>query len=71
MPTLPPVVSWTVSLTLAAVGAVVMVKLLHREWQRVNAELDRAQPVRVTDPDRAQMPRLQRDPATGVYRPDR
>ena len=67
MPTLPPVVSWT----LAAVGAIVMVKLLRREWQRVNTELDRARPVRVTDPDRARMPRLQRDPATGVYRPDR
>jgi hypothetical protein len=64
---LPPVVAWT----LAAVGAVVMVKLLTREWQRINAELDRARPMRVTDPERARMPRLQRDPATGVYRPNR
>jgi hypothetical protein len=64
---LPPVVAWT----LAAVGAVVMVKLLSREWQRVNAELDRARPMRMTDPERATMPRLQRDPATGVYRPYR
>ena len=64
---LPPVVAWT----LAAVGAVVMVKLLTREWQRINAELDRARPMRVTDPERASMPRLQRDPATGVYRPNR
>ena len=64
---LPPVVAWT----LAAVGAVVMVKLLTREWQGINAELDRARPMRVTDPERASMPRLQRDPATGVYRPNR
>jgi hypothetical protein len=48
-----------------------MVRLLTREWQRVNAELDRARPVRVTDPERARMPRLQRDPATGVYQPHR
>jgi hypothetical protein len=64
---LPPVIAWT----LAAVGAVVMVKLLTREWQRINAELDRARPMRVTDPERARMPRLQRDHATGVYRPNR
>jgi len=67
MPVLPPVVAWT----LAAVGAIVMVKLLTREWRRINAELDRARPVRVTDPERAILPRLQRDPATGVYRPNR
>ena len=67
MPALPPVVAWT----LAAVGAIVMVKLLTREWRRINAELDRARPVRVTDPERATLPRLQRDPATGVYRPNR
>jgi hypothetical protein len=67
MLTMPPVVAWT----LAAAGAVVLFKLLSREWQRVNAELDRAQPARVTDPERARMPRLRRDPETGVYRPDR
>jgi hypothetical protein len=48
-----------------------MVKLLTREWRRINAELDRARPMRVTDPERATLPRLQRDPATGVYRPNR
>jgi hypothetical protein len=67
MPVLHPVISWT----LGAVGAIVMVKLLTREWQRVNAELDRARPVRVTDPERAMMPKLQRDPVTGVYQPYR
>ena len=39
MPALPPVVAWT----LGAIGAVVLVKLFNREWQRVNAELDQAQ----------------------------
>jgi len=67
MPALPPVVAWT----LGAIGAVVLVRLLTREWQRVNAELDQARPVRVTDPERARMPKLRRDPATGVYQPHR
>ena len=67
MPVLPPLVAWT----LGAVGAIFLVKLLSREWQRVNAELDRARPVRVTDPERAKLPTLQRDPSTGVYKPER
>jgi hypothetical protein len=67
MPLLPPLVVWT----LGAIGGVFLVKLVSREWQRVNAELDRARPVRVTDPERARLPTLQRDPSTGVYKPDR
>ena len=46
MPALPPLVAWT----LGAIGAVVVMKLINREWQRINAELDQARPVRVTDP---------------------
>ena len=67
MPALPPLIAWT----LGAIGAIVVMKLLGREWQRVNAELDKARPVRVTDPERAALPTLQRDPRTGVYHPDR
>ena len=67
MPSLPPIIAWT----LAAIGAVVVMKLISREWQRVNAELDEARPVRVTDPERARLPTLRRDPATGEYRPQR
>ena len=62
---MPAIFVWA----LGAVGAVFMVKLLNREWQRVNADLDRVKPVRVTDPERAAMPTLRRDPATGEYRP--
>lgn len=62
-----PVVMWA----LGAVGAIVLVKLFNREWQRVNSELDRVQPVRVKDPERAGLPTLRRDPATGEYRADR
>ena len=62
-----PVVTWA----LGAIGAIIMVKLFSREWQRVNSELDRVQPVRVSDPERAGLPTLRRDPATGEYRADR
>ena len=45
-----------VILALSAIGAVVLIKLFNREWRRVNDELDRANPVRVSDPDRAKGP---------------
>jgi hypothetical protein len=67
MPALPSLVAWT----LGAIGAVVVMKLINREWQRINAELDQARPVRVTDPERARLPTLRRDPATGEFRPYR
>ena len=67
MPVLPPLIAWT----LGAIGAAVLVKLIGREWQRINGELDEANPLRVSDPERAALPRLQRDPSTGVYRPNR
>jgi hypothetical protein len=67
MPALPSLVAWT----LGAIGAVVVMKLISREWQRINAELDQARPVRVTDPQRARLPELRRDPVTGEYRPYR
>jgi hypothetical protein len=67
MAPLPPFVAWT----LGAISAVLLIKIVGREWQRVNAELDRARPVRVTDPERARLRSLQRDPATGVYKPER
>ena len=54
---------------LGAAGAVVLFKLVNREWQRVNADLDRAKPARVKDPERAGLPTLRRDPVTGEYRP--
>ena len=67
MPALPPLVAWT----LGAIGAVVVMKLISREWQRINGELDQVRPVRVSDPERARLPTLRRDPATGEYRPYR
>jgi hypothetical protein len=63
---IPPVIAWAVG----AIGAVVMSKLVAREWRRVNDELDarehaqRAAKVRVEERGT-----LRRDPVTGVYRP--
>lgn len=60
----PPVVA----ATLAAIGVVALSKVLAREWQRVNAELDAAQ--RATAAVRSRdLPTLRRDPVTGEYRP--
>jgi hypothetical protein len=55
-------------LALGAVGAVVLVKLFNREWRRVNDDLDRANPMRVSEAERAGIPTLRQDPATGEYR---
>jgi hypothetical protein len=56
------------ALALSAIGAIVVIKLINREWRRVNDELDRVKPVRVTEAERAGMPTLRADPATGEYR---
>ena len=61
---LPPVIVWT----LAAVGAAALAKVLAKEWQRVNAELDAHE----RSAERAaheHIPTLRRDPWTGVSRP--
>ena len=62
----PPSVAWT----LGTVAAALVVKLVAKEWRRVNDELDRLKraPV-VAEPELARIPRLRRDPRTGVYRP--
>ena len=62
-----PVFAWA----LGAIGAVVLIKLFNREWRRVNDELDLANPVRVSDPERVGVPTLRQDPTTGEYRINR
>jgi hypothetical protein len=62
---LPPVIAWT----LAALCAVALAKVLAKEWQRVNAELD-AHGRAAETVAREHIPTLRRDPQTGVYRPD-
>jgi hypothetical protein len=57
-----------IAAALAAIGFAALSKLLAREWQRVNAQLDASEraaaAVRSKD-----LPTLRLDPATGVYRP--
>jgi hypothetical protein len=60
---MPPLILWA----LGAIGAALAGRLLYREAQRVNAELHPEQ-ARETDECEAAR-KLERDPATGVYRP--
>jgi hypothetical protein len=64
---IPPVIAWTVG----AIGAVVMSKLLAREWHRINDELDaQERAARDARAAKVRFGTLRRDPATGVYRPE-
>lgn len=63
---MPPVVA----LTLGLVGTVALVRWCVREAHRINAELDSIRRAAATEPvDRANLPKLKRDPQTGEYRP--
>ena len=67
MPPIPPSVVWTVG---AAIG-VAVAGLAFKEWRRINEALHARRTVPV--PERAvreALPKLRRDPRTGVYRPD-
>jgi hypothetical protein len=64
MPVLPPAVTWLVG----TIGAALLTAIAIREWRRVNDELDRVRTAGVGDAERAAMPTLRRDPATGEYR---
>ena len=66
-----PVLHAAAVFVLGAVGAMFVARLLGREWQRVNAELDRTRSTAVKNAERAGLPTLQRDPKTGEYRPQR
>jgi hypothetical protein len=46
------------------VGSAVIARMVRKEWKRINAKLHAA--TDATDRDR--MPKLKRDPETGVYR---
>jgi hypothetical protein len=58
---MPPLIVWA----LGVVGAVALARLIVREARRINAELHPAAPA-ASDRDPVT---LERDPATGVYRP--
>ena len=65
MPIIPQVVLWAAG----AVATFALARIIRREYQRVNEELEAARLTPVTSGDRAQHPTLKRDPRTGIYRP--
>jgi hypothetical protein len=62
---IPPLIGWA----LGALGAAVVAKVLAKEWQRINDELHRREPV-AEAPAPEEIPALRRDPHSGVYRPE-
>jgi hypothetical protein len=62
---MPPLVIWT----LAAIGAVAVVRFLVKETRRVTAELDAARADGVAA-SAEPITKLARDPLTGLYRPE-
>ena len=62
---LSPLIGWA----LGALGAAVVAKVVAKEWQRINDELHRREPV-TEAPVREEIPALRRDPTSGVYRPE-
>lgn len=64
---MPPVLA----VTLALMGAAVLVRWCVREAHRVNSELDDIRATAPIEPvDRNGLPTLRRDPRTGEYRPE-
>ncbi len=66
MPIIPQVVLWAAG----AVATFALARIVRREYQRINEELETARlsPV-ASKAERAQHPTLKRDPRTGIYRP--
>ena len=64
MPPFPP----AITIALAAIGIAAVAKVLAREWQRVNAELDANERAAAAVASK-DLPTLRLDPVTGEYRP--
>ena len=63
---MPPVIALAIGL----VGAAALVRWCAKEVRRVNAELDSVRARATAEPvDRRTLPKLERDPRTGEYRP--
>ncbi|MFO1097767.1 MAG: hypothetical protein U1E81_05670 [Xanthobacteraceae bacterium] len=63
---IPPIIT----AAFGALGAATLARVLVREWRRVNAELDQVSAAAAERVDRERLPKLRRDPRTGVYRPE-
>lgn len=63
---IPPVIT----AALGALAGVALARTLVREWRRINAELDQVSSAAAERVERERLPKLRRDPRTGVYRPE-
>jgi hypothetical protein len=67
IPPLPHLLVWAAG----ALGIAALVRLAVSENRRVNEELARARAANtVDDTERMRLPKLRRDPRTGIYRPE-
>jgi hypothetical protein len=63
---IPPIIT----AAFGALGAATLARVLVREWRRINADLDQVSAAAAERVDRERLPKLRRDPRTGVYRPE-
>src|SRR5688572_26458361 len=66
LPAIPPLFAWA----LGALGAAALAKVVVKEWRRLNVELDEVKHTPASEPAAEALPKLKRDPETGVYRPN-
>lgn len=66
---MPPFVPQVIGWALGALGAAVVAKVFAKEWRRINDELHPHEPVAAA-PGAERIPKLRRDPHSGVYRPE-
>jgi len=57
------------ALILGALGAAFVVKHFAKEWQKAKADVDRDESAPVEAAKSKAVPKLRRDPQTGIYRP--
>jgi hypothetical protein len=65
MAPIPPLLA----VTLGMLGAAVIVRHIAKEWQKAKADVDRDETAPVAESKSEAVPKLRRDPQTGVYRP--
>jgi hypothetical protein len=58
-----------IAVTLGVLGAAFAVKYFAKERRRANANVERADEAPVADSKSGTVPKLRRDPVTGVFRP--
>lgn len=57
------------AVTLGMLGAAFVVKHFAKEWQKAKTDIDRDETAPVSESTSEAIPKLWRDPQTGIYRP--